>query len=310
MTLVISAMLAFASCASPKRISTEAEGKTQQTPAFIGPPDPAISYGPEPEQRQEVVVIIGPGMASALSGAGVIRALQDQRISIASVGGVEFGAMVSASYAVTGSANKMDWSLLQFRGDWVLPKEGLSRFLSGSARSSRSLSEGLSKIFQERTVDSLKIPLWAFGSKNGLLHAAASGPVSGAVCRALSSMPWMESCAIDPANPDREVAGQLRDQWERFGVRLPVVWVVPARLEPRTGDAVALAIGREIRAFLAHVQESRAEQDLVIAPSPVVADYFDYGRRSEVVYSGKQEARKQFEQWMSRLGWTREKRSP
>jgi predicted acylesterase/phospholipase RssA len=290
--------------------TSESEQKSQQSPTFVGPPNPAMAYGPEPELRQEVVVIIGPGMASALSGAGVIRALQDQKIAIAAIGGVEFGAMISAAYAIAGSANKMDWSLLQFQADWVRPREGLSRVLSRAPRSSRPLSQGLDKIFQDRSVDTLKVPLWAFGSKGDLLHSWPSGSVSSAVCNALSSVSWIEPCVTSPSHPGQQVSGQLRDQWERSGLRLPVVWVVPARLESRPEDASAQALGGEIRAFLKQVEASRSDQDLVVAPRPVVADYFDFGRRSEVVYSGKQEARKQFEQWMSRLGWTRKKRSP
>jgi len=304
------AALAFAACASPKKNLSDQGEAVQQTPSFVGPPDPGLSYGPETEQKQEVVVMIGPGMASALSGAGVIRALQDRKISVAAVGGVEFGAMISAAYALAGSANRMDWSLLQFQGDWVRPREGISKFLTRSPKSSRELSEGLVKIFRDRAIDALQVPLFAFESKAGLLRSAPSGPVASAVCRALSNMSWIEPCPADLHHPAQEVSGRIRDQWERSGLRVPVVWVIPARLELREADPAAQALDGEIRAFSQLVEQSRNEADLVVSPRPVITDYFDYRHRSEVVYSGRQEARKQFEQWLSRLGWTLEKRSP
>ncbi len=255
-------------------------------------------------------MVVGPGMASALSGAGVLRALHDQGIRIAAVAGVEFGALVTAAYAAAASTNKMDWSLLQFRRDWVSPREGLTRLISNSPRSSRELREGLRKIFRDQTLDSLKTPVWVLHSHEGRLSSSDSGTVSSSVCRALSSAPWMEPCDVQGSTSFEDVSGQLRDQWERAGLRVPVVWVIPSRLVAPAGDRVATAIEAEIRAFARTVDSSRSDRDLVVAPPAVIDDYFNYSRRSEIIYSGRQEAKKHIEPWLSRLGWARMKRSP
>ncbi len=255
-------------------------------------------------------MVVGPGMASALSGAGVLRALHDHGIRVAAVAGVEFGALVTAAYSSAASTNKMDWSLLQFRREWVSPREGLTRLISNSPRSSRELQQGLQKIFRDQTLDSLRTPVWVMQSREGRLSSSDSGSVSTSVCQALSSAPWMEPCDVRGSTAFEEVSGQLRDQWERSGLRAPVVWVIPSRIAVPAGDRAATAIDAEIRAFARTVDSSRSDRDLVISPSAVIGDYFDYGRRSEIIYSGRQEAKKHIDPWLSLLGWTRMKRSP
>ncbi len=306
--MAVVAMLS--SCATTKGTPSNPTPTESQPGAFVGPPAPNAAFGPELQEKQEVLVMVGPGMASALSGAGVIRALHDQGVRIAAVAGVEFGAMITASYATAASPNTMDWSLLQFQRDWVRPKEGLTRFISNSPRSSRELHAGLKKIFRNQPLDALKIPLWVVESLEGRLSSSTSGSVSSSVCRVLTTVQWLEPCEAAGGAPFDQVSGLLRDQWERVGLRMPVIWVIPARISAVEGDRAATRIEAEIAAFARTVELSRADQDLVVTPPPVISDYFAYGRRSEIIYSGRQEAKRQIGPWLSRLGWTRVKRSP
>jgi len=300
----------LSSCATMKSTPSSNTPKESTPSAFVGPPPPNTAFGPEFRETQEVLVIVGPGMASALSGAGVIRALHDQSIQIAAVAGVEFGAMITAAYATAASPNKMDWSLLQFQRDWVRPKEGLTRLISNSPRSSRELHAGLKNLFREQPLNSLRVPLWVLESVEGRLSYSTSGLLSSSVCRVLTTGPWLEPCDTAGSTTFEKVSGSLRNQWERVGLRMPVIWVIPARIAAVDGDHAAARIDAEISAFAAAVEVSRADQDLVVTPPPVISDYFAYGRRSEVIYSGRQEAKKHIEPWLSRMGWTRTKRSP
>ena len=288
-------------------------GDTSQPQGFIGPIDAGSAMGPQPEEVKEVFVFVGPGMSAALTGIGVIRALSEEGIRVSVVAGMEFGSFVAAAYSASGSLNEMEWPILQFKKDWVAPSGGISRFFSSSKKSPIDLQRGIEKLFREKPLEQLKLPTWTFDIyARGEAQVFSRGPVSSALCVALANPEWMDPCP-DGGSP-APLSGTFRDQWESTGLRLPVVWVVAPSLDveatARAGaeGKAAVAIRRSQDVFLRRVQESRSGNDLEIRPSVAIRDYFDFDRRSELVYAGKRDAKKQIGEWMSRLGWSREKK--
>ena len=299
--------LAATACSSMRRSSTDPE-VIREALEFVGPPNPESAYGPVAEMRREVVVVIGPGMASALAGAGVIRALQDEGISIAAAAGAEFGAFIAAAYGATSSTNQMDWSILQFRKEWVAPRAGISRMITGSLRDSGDLLSGLEKIFRGRGLESSRIPTLAFRLlPGGSAESWSEGEIHGVLCRLIAGAEWMRPC---PGEPRSGSVGRIRDQWERTGVRAPVVWVAPS---PVTGERPAgpsAAVESAIRAFHQKIREEVHPGDLVISPAAAAGDLLDFGRRSELVYAGRRAARAALDSWQREMGWEPGRKSP
>lgn len=69
------------------------------------PPQPAK------EEPKRVAVILGPGGAKAFAEVGVLKALQQQRVPIEKVIGLEWGALVGGIFANKGQVNDLEWKL-------------------------------------------------------------------------------------------------------------------------------------------------------------------------------------------------------
>lgn len=81
-------------------------------------------------------IILGPGMALALSHAGVLKAFDDAKIPIEHIVGMGWGAIVGSMYAKQGMANDAQWRIYKLkRSD--LPESGY--FSSGIQTGSASL---------------------------------------------------------------------------------------------------------------------------------------------------------------------------
>lgn len=73
------------------------------------------------EKKEEVKLglILSPGGALALAHAGVLKALEERRIKIHAVVGIEWGALTAALYADRGRSHQIDWGLFKLKGeDW------------------------------------------------------------------------------------------------------------------------------------------------------------------------------------------------
>src|SRR5690606_6316175 len=66
--------------------------------------------GPAPVAKK-VAVILGPGGAKAFAHVGVLKALQQNRIPIDKVVGLEWGALVGALFASKGQVHDLEWKL-------------------------------------------------------------------------------------------------------------------------------------------------------------------------------------------------------
>lgn len=115
--------LALSACQTqPKKPQPQAAGpKTQPGTAVPGangaPPSPAVPPPPEPvpqpsrQEPKKVAVILGPGGAKTFAHVGVLKALQQQRIPVDKVVGLEWGALMGGLFANKGTVHDMEWKL-------------------------------------------------------------------------------------------------------------------------------------------------------------------------------------------------------
>jgi hypothetical protein len=89
---------------------TEERGD-QQTTQFPDEPTPPQQPAPAPAaptQAPRVALIFGPGGARSYGSIGFLQELQKYRVPIKAVGGVEWGSVVGAFYALKGSINDVE----------------------------------------------------------------------------------------------------------------------------------------------------------------------------------------------------------
>jgi predicted acylesterase/phospholipase RssA len=92
---------------APSSVPTQAPGEPPPTPSR--------------EEAKKVAVILGPGGAKALAHVGVLRAFQQQRIPVAKVIGLEWGALVGQLFAAKGQVHDVEWKL------YKMEQKGLPR---------------------------------------------------------------------------------------------------------------------------------------------------------------------------------------
>ncbi|MBU6376029.1 MAG: hypothetical protein KGQ59_08545 [Bdellovibrionales bacterium] len=273
--------------------------------------DSAALVGPQPQETKEVLLIIGPGMANALSGIGVIRALSEEGIKISGIVGVEFGAFVAISYATASSLNQMEWPILQFKKEWITPAAGFSRLFSSGKKSPTEFYRGVERLFLNKAIESARVPFWAIGiDQADDFYGFSRGPIPSALCQVIASPVWMSHC---PAGEFVETrVATLRETWLTAGLRLPVIWVISpqSKLETSTTQSEPEeSILKMQQAFRKQVLASAGPEDLQIYPPVVLRDSFAFERRSEVVFSAKREALLRIREWAKSLGWSKETES-
>lgn len=168
MVALVAGMLLF-SCQTTKKIDSKKpkDGTNQVQPvdSNVSPPPPVI-VSPEPAPGVDVVepqpvapTIVNPNQPSGrgprkaekfgllLSGGGVktwahvqvLKELQNHKIPIVAIAGIEWGAVVGATYAQNLSSNEVEWELNKFRDidDW-------EKFVN--------------QVFEKKSVSAMKVP--------------------------------------------------------------------------------------------------------------------------------------------------------
>lgn len=110
------------------------------------------------EQPKKVAVILGPGGAKAFAHVGVLKALQQQRVPIEKIVGLEWGALIGALYAQKGTTHDLEWKLYKLEQQNVMESKG---FFSRGAADGRSLSvmdDFLKDSFGNEEVGRAKVP--------------------------------------------------------------------------------------------------------------------------------------------------------
>lgn len=88
-----------------------------QGPAKGGDPTspPALPDLSEGEDLRSVGVYLGPGGMRSFAHIGVLKTLQRAKIPVVAIGGVEWGSLVAANFALTGKANSAEWQMMKLK---------------------------------------------------------------------------------------------------------------------------------------------------------------------------------------------------
>ena len=77
----------------------------------------ATESTPVQGEPMKIGIILGPGGARALAHVGFLKQLQAKKIPVVGIVGIEWGALVAASFANKASSHEAEWQLSKIR-DW------------------------------------------------------------------------------------------------------------------------------------------------------------------------------------------------
>jgi NTE family protein len=87
------------------------------SPAVESPQETSAEPTAAEVEPVKLGVILGPGGARALAHIGFLKQLQTKKIPVVGIVGVEWGALVAASFANKASSHEVEWQLSKIR-DW------------------------------------------------------------------------------------------------------------------------------------------------------------------------------------------------
>jgi hypothetical protein len=102
--------------------------------------DKLFNISSKDQVRPKVGLILSPGLSYTLSHLGVLKSLNDQKIPIHAIAGMEWSSLIAANYALNGAVNDMRWKA--FQGAFSIAVN--TGFLSGGIKeTSNSIYEDL-----------------------------------------------------------------------------------------------------------------------------------------------------------------------
>ncbi len=94
-------------------------------PPIQTPQDEAPS-APSANSARRVAVILGPGGGKSFAHVGVLKALQQQRVPIEKVVGLEWGALMGGLFAIKGTTHDVEWKLYKLEQNNPLTQSKVS----------------------------------------------------------------------------------------------------------------------------------------------------------------------------------------
>lgn len=243
-----------------------------------------------PAGEAKLCLVLGPGMAKAMSQAGVLAALKKAKLPIHCVVGTEMGAVVAALYSSSnGSTNNLQWQLFK------MSKETYFNFPMLSLREPRSsggkLHEFFEGAFKGKKIEELPIPFatTAVDEERDSPAELTSGDLAGSLSASVAVPgvfdPWkigdtrMHSSALSDPLPV-ELARKLG------GTFIVAVDVLTDSGVARSRFARAFAPARSL------IRLQRKEASFVIQVATAKIQYEEFSRQGEILAAGTAAAEK------------------
>lgn len=124
-------------------------------------PEPEPDSQPQPVPQdvpKKVAVILGPGGGKTFAHVGVLKALQQMRVPIHKVVGLEWGALMGGLFAVKGAVHDMEWKLYKMEQQNLPHPKGFFGRKGVGEESVNVMSGFLREAFARGDLASSKIP--------------------------------------------------------------------------------------------------------------------------------------------------------
>lgn len=247
------------------------------------------------EQRgtqQGVVLVLGPGMARAFAGVGVLKSLHEARIPISGIVGVEMGAFIGGLFLNSSTINEFEWKFFKareaaFGGD----RFSIGNILSMQSRGDR-LKKAMRDIFGDVEVSALSKPFWIGLKFDGDTDSSwvSSGNISEFVLGALAISGLYGPAqvhgreAVARIESDRCPVDPLPDE-----ARGPVVVVdslYDLLVKPESISGL-VEVKNILRSAWQKCEVAMSHASLVIRPDLETVGLEDYNSGSQAIFRGK-----------------------
>jgi len=240
-----------------------------------------------------VGVFLGPGAMRAYAHIGVLRALQRAQIPIVAIGGMEWGSIIGASFALSKAANGVEWEMMKLKKD-QLPSSGL---LNGGLqpKDPQELFNFLSTSFGTKDLGSGNIPFRCSTTDGDQVELISQGKAREQLVKCAVLPPLFSfyqragknyiSGALSPADWPTE--------FRKLGVQF-IIYVDVISSGPFMTDK-NYSGNSELKALWLAVRGISKQQHLfanLTIEVPMDMDLSDYDHRREAVIQGEQTATK------------------
>lgn len=119
-------------------------------------PQQAQPVEPTPGKVLPVGIYLGPGGLRTFAQIGVLRVLKRAQVPIVAVGGLEWGSLVGAQFAMARGVNDVEWEMMKLRREQIPSSTLLSREIT--PKDPGELFGFLKSIFADRDLEKSAIP--------------------------------------------------------------------------------------------------------------------------------------------------------
>lgn len=169
-------------------------GGDQKEDDFSGAPLAEPQATPQqqsPDVPKKVALILGPGGGKAFAHVGVLKALQQQRIPIDKVVGLEWGALMGGLFAARGAVHDMEWKLYKMEQQNLPHPKGFFSSKGVGEESVNVMDGFLKDAFAKEDVSRSKVAFTCPSRSiwSGTVTWQTRGPYNEAVKRCLAFPP-------------------------------------------------------------------------------------------------------------------------
>jgi NTE family protein len=295
---LVSMLAALSGCQS---IATKRNLPPEQVPAPVQSQLPGDQSLPQtlaqptipPVQGNPLTVglFLGPGAMRSYAHIGVMRVLQRAQVPIVVIGGMEWGSIMAASYALSKGANEVEWEMMKLKKDQLPSASLLSHDLK--PKDSQDLFNFLSAAFGTKDLATGNIPFRCATTDGDQVEFISQGKAREQLVKCAALPPLFSfyqragrnyiSGALSPG----DWPGELR----RLGAQVIIYVDVISRGSVMTdkrysGDAELKALWLAVRA-ISKQQHLFANLTIEI---PSDMDLSDYDHRHDAIALGEQAA--------------------
>lgn len=281
--------------------------ETKRTPA----PIPPVAYPPVQPNKQsanreipDVAVVLGPGGAKALAHVGVIKALQENRIPIRKVIGIEWGALVAAAFGLHGQYHDVEWKIYRLDQVDLSGKAGFLGLGHGD-HTVKVMDNYLRDNFGSAEIANMKIPFAcpARSFWTGATVLQQKGQVTDAIRRCLPFPPLFQVQGnwLAAATRARDVVEELRAQGFRLVIFVDVLGSgSPLPKEKLIEEPLDMILWQDIQRSMVEAG-SAATEFIRVSTDGIYIDRFD--QRKELVQVGEQEGQRAAQRLSAKYGF-------
>lgn len=198
-------------------VKTSSHRQNETTPVDVGSAtnnEPRVE-APEflKKQAPKLGIILGPGGTLAYAHIGFLQELENNKIPVFAIGGIEWGALVAGAFAMENKSHGIEWNLLK------LPTESFeSRGFFSSGQKAVQVSafkKFLNQTFKGKKIANMKTSFVCpyVNSVKGTRWLKRSGKVSSAIRSCWPSAPHFETPILAAnLNGAASIAKALRNQ--------------------------------------------------------------------------------------------------